>query len=668
MKQLLVVCLAWPASSGSAMWPSSLQGVKSAAYKKALEAFDGDEDRLTAAWERVQELGYEFFPVVTSPTYVAGGPVEKLTREERAWFNAAMPLAYEATQAIFGLQLHPGYNETEGWFRMSSSTRNKHAMFHWSRARGDSFAINESKAAAELGIERATARALTRPLPWLPDPCTFSNMWPCDMTQEELTKITKEFPPDDPIQLAYTKVSRATAHDAARILSNPIRVGERVVEFYRPAAWAGGEVGYRVVNMAFDEQMRRYFVALASALRAPSTGLSELFRNYLTEAAQHLEAGDFEALLNADLKQDGRYGKLYFSVFPHEGYWDDNLKFPLTLAVGIRDESSIVPAGPEFTELLNSLAKRVETECKAIGLNSYQAPLLPVKPKEEDGSMVGLWALKTAGFKRAFMRDPGGHDYPKRDYPGVVDHRNVILFDTVATWSKLANFMGHHVFGEAVEIGFEGLLRFVFLHEASHGTQIRPNSATLKADDSGGRAALAEAFGAWWGVLVEPWADTGAILGCSDAAHRGLISDADWRQCALATIGLQLVRLRPRADILETPTAAPHLTGTSVFLSLLVESGALQCDLNRSPLCQVDVSVVDKVASSFFDKLSRIGASGEVSDLQKLVNASIEAMPKDLEERLLVIRGQAPSYNLLDRGGDLTGAMTQSVIAAHAEL
>lgn len=630
-------------------------------YKTVLDAFLDDDEDVVKAWKRVQELGSDFFPVVPSPSYAAGGQAETLTKAERAWLKAAMPAACEATQAVFGLQLHPSYNEAEQFFRMGGSSADRHARFHWGRARGNAFAINESKAALELGVDKATVRLLTTPIPWLPDACTYSNMWPCDMTREEFANITKRFSEDDPIQLTYTKVSRATADDAIRIRSNPLVFEDRIVEFYRPASTAIGEfVGYRVVNMVFDEDMRPHFLALAKALRAPSGGLNEHFRAYLSDAARYLESGEFEELLKADLRQNGKYGRLYFSVFPHEGYWADNLKFPLMLAVGIRDESAIVPTGREFTEMLNNLSRHVQTQCKAAGLQDHQALMLPLKEKDEDGSMIGLWTLKTAGFMRAFKRDPGGHDYPKRDYPGVVDHRNVILFDTVATWSKLVSFMMGRVFGDSLNVTFEGLLRFVFLHEASHGVQIRTNAATLAVDDSGARLKLAEAFGEWWGVLVEPWADAGAVLGCRRAADRGLITEEDWWQCALATIGYQLVRLQPRADILDTPTTAPHLTGTSVLLSRLVVSEALKCDLDSEPVCTIapghgSVGRIDSVASALFDELTQIGASGEVAALRRLVNESIEAMPQDLEERILGLRAGAPSYNLLDRDGDLLG-------------
>lgn len=433
--------------------------------------------------------------------------------------------------------------------------------------------------------------------------------------------------------------------------------------------------------MAFDEEMRPHFLALARALRAPGAGLNKLFRDYLAEAARHLEAGDFEALLRADLAQNGQYGKLYFSVFPHEGYWADNLKFPLTLAVGIRDESSLVPTGPGFTELLNSLASRVQTVAEKTGLDDYQAPVLPLKPKEEDGSMVGLWTLMTAGFKRAFMRDPGGHDYPKREYPGVVDHRNVILFDTVETWAKLVTFMAKKFLGAAAseEVSFEGLLRFVFLHEAVHGAQIRLNSATLLKDAAGGRVALAEAFGDWWGILVEPWADAGAVLGCSSAADAGLMSDAERRQCVLAAVSLQFVRLRPRADLRESPTAAPHLTGASMFLTMLILHGGMVCDIDKVPLCSVNLdrgerNTVDSVASMLFDGLTRMAAGGRLGSFKQLVNLTLDSDTEQgmslvlVEEKLLAYRALAPSYNLLDRG-DLPAPRVQEASGpGYAEL
>eukprot|EP00929_Paragymnodinium_shiwhaense_P097188 TRINITY_DN58940_c0_g1_i1.p1 TRINITY_DN58940_c0_g1~~TRINITY_DN58940_c0_g1_i1.p1 ORF type:complete len:450 (-),score=112.71 TRINITY_DN58940_c0_g1_i1:235-1584(-) len=412
---------------------------------------------------------------------------------------------------------------------------------------------------------------------------------------------------------------------------------------------------YRVVNMAFDAEMRPHFLSLAAALRTPSDGLPDAFREYLRAAAAHLESGDFEGLLQADLAQSQAHGRLYLSVFPHEGYWADNLKFPMTFALGIKDESSIIPSGAPFDGLLDSIAGRVRSVAAAAGLPANHTP--QASEAAEANSIVGIWTLQTAGFKRAFLRDPGGHDYPKRAYPGATAHRSVILCDTVRTWSPLVQSVLGKVVGDDFSEGsFEGLFRFVAFHEAVHGKQMKPDDRTLAVGAGGTPLTLSEAFGAWWGVLVEPWADAGAMLIAAAAAKSGIIDSTTAHRFVLALVGYQLLRFRARGDILDAPTGSPHLTGSSVFLARLLQAGVLNCSAEQEPPCRLPAEAsrlreaMEAVAGALFDDLANMAARGALDDLKELVKSSVAAIPMELEQRLLDLKTSVPSYSILDRG------------------
>merc|ERR1712232_381988 len=85
--------------------------------------------------------------------------------------------------------------------------------------------------------------------------------------------------------------------------------------------------------------------------------------------------------------------------------------------------------------------------------------------------------------------------------------------------------------------------------------------------------------------------DVGALLGCHEAVLAGLVSIMEWEACAIATVALNLVRLRPRADIKASPTAAPHFTGAGILVARLLRAGVLRCDWGKSaPICALDLS------------------------------------------------------------------------------
>lgn len=597
--------------------------------------FTRDVQRVAEEIERrrlvMVEAGMRVFPIVRSGTYTHH-KTDLLNAAEREFASRVADPLYEASQAIYGHQAMPLAGETLDWVRSHSDPFSR---YHFERTRGSAFAVVDTD-------QFPNAKLYANALPWFPTSPTYNNMWPADLSEEELAFISQNYPADDPILMPYTKVLRISPEEAGR-LNAQTRDGT-------PVEWARrGRNGnwYRVVNMAFDDELRPHFLKMAMTLRenaevsVDGAGLHPQFRDYVRTAADCLESGDFIRLLQADLGQ--AEGPLFLTLFPHEGYWDDGVKYPLIFSLGVRDDDLLASAAGQGY-VVNWLGQQVERAAREAGLENYRAPAFEEKNLRQ--AAVFFWALRTGGFMRAFTRDPGGHDYPKRDYPGVEGHRNVILQDVMETWAPLVRKAAEVFFGAEVarHVTFWGMSREAFLHEAGHGAQIRQNVTV------GNGKTFSEALKDRWGVLVEPWADAGSILGHYQLFRDGKITEDQLRSVVTSGLIYNIVRLHPRAVAKSDDVAkgGPHIAGSSMYLGWLFRHGALA--QGEGSLLRFDEEKIYETTLQFFDRLTTFAARGDYDGFLAFVDETIGMLPEPLEAELIAGKKALPSYTILDRG------------------
>ncbi len=125
---------------------------------------------------------------------------------------------------IYGLQAEPGHLETLKWERQYADASSR---FHYERVRSaygapkkDVPTIKDSKRYAST-------------VPWFPKAPSYSNMWPVDLTVDELAYINKTYGDQDPIRLPWTRVTRISEGEAARIKTKPMRYNSQDVEWAR---------------------------------------------------------------------------------------------------------------------------------------------------------------------------------------------------------------------------------------------------------------------------------------------------------------------------------------------------------------------------------------------------------------------------------------------------
>ena len=270
-----------------------------------------------------------------SPSY--GAVLETLTPAKRAWFEAVKDPLTEASLDIYGGQVHPEYELNEAWM---ASEADLYSKLHFARVRETQANWLPSHLTPYGYASAADARQYDSVLPWFPDlPGMESAMWPIDMTEEEFAYLTKNYDPQHPILQPYTVVERATPEEVERI-----QVITKTNRSNEPMEWiVQGLEGrkYKVTNIAFHNRFRPHFLRVAQVLRENADieidgdRLDPSFKEYTLVMADAFENGQFEKLLSADMAQTS--GNLFFTFFPHEGYWSDNTKFPWLMEIGIRD-------------------------------------------------------------------------------------------------------------------------------------------------------------------------------------------------------------------------------------------------------------------------------------------------------------------------------------------
>lgn len=412
------------------------------------------------------KVGMEVFPVVQSATY-KDNKLSALNKGEQAWVKAVVDELYQAAQALYAIQAYADSDRTFAWMREHADPI---SLFHYERIRG------AQKMPSKPAENIPDSESYTSILPWFQDAPSFNRMWPDDFSKTELTYIHEKYDAADPIRLPYTRVYRITRAEACVIKENPKRNSKGIqVEWFRQGL---GNRWYRVVHMAFDEEMRPHFLRIASVLeknadiKVEGESLHPQFRAFTRTMAQALQEGNFMELLQKDLQLSE--GNLFMTFYPHEGYWEDGVKFPLMFELGIRDEGLLASAR-KMKDTIGWLGKQVEAVAKQSGLTSYQAPQVDLSNLSRD--IVFFWALRTGAFMRAFIRDPGGHDYPKVTCPGTDNHRVAMVLDTLKSWGPLANAAAKLYFGDEVarHVDFEGVSGFAMMHEVGHGAQIKQN-------------------------------------------------------------------------------------------------------------------------------------------------------------------------------------------------
>lgn len=590
---------------------------------------------------RVVEAAQEQLRIVPSAT-IGDGRMNMANPAEREWLRRTADGLQEESLDIHGRQSNFHYSRLERW--MAEGVNDHYSIYHFQRMRG----VQPPNLEGSLRVEYQNLIPYANLFPWLPGAPAFNAMLPRSFSESEKAYVLNNYSKDDPIRLPWTVVERASEAEVQRIRVHREYDGNAaaLTLVWRRAhgqavVWmVKGEGGwwYKVTNMAFHPDFRPHFLRMARGLRhnaflrVEGQTLHPQFRRFTVTMAECLERGDMLRLLRADLDQTE--GNLFLTFFPHEGYWPDGIKFPWMLEMGIRQRRVGMP--PEEARVFQELEDLAGQVASQSGL-PYQTRQIDVSEIEK--SAVLFWGYRNGGFMRAYYREPAGHDYPKREYPGINLHRNVVILDTILSAVSPTNQILREILGpRAVEIDHADLIDFVEWHEGTHGTGSRPDTPTQSS------RRMSEVYGNFWGALVEPLADAGSVVALGRRHARGVISDEQLRSRIQGILGQQFRRYlsKAAASDLETmgnPDAA-HLIGSVMMIGWLLRERVIQIQPDRRTVLFNEREFVPSV-TRFHAELTRFSLRDDLPGFQVFVQGLTAEIPNDFDQRCAALKSAA---------------------------
>ncbi len=414
-------------------------------------------------------------------------------------------------------------------------------------------------------------------IPWFPQRPWTSAMLPDDFTAEETAYLKTRYRPEHPVHFPYTVLERMSPEEAS---PTPVTKSDGIEKEWHVPGLDGR--WYRVTHMRFHERYARFFDPMADLLEnnaditVAGTALDPGFRDHTLSVAKALRSGDFLKLLEDDLNQP--LGNIFLTIFPHESEWEDRIKNPWELVVGVRDH--------QITQRLQTNAIRVHQQLQAwtreiaeeFGVSSPIGE--PTEPKNVMKMVEVVWAYRTGGYFRSVLDgDVGGHDYPKWKNPRFQGLRKaVILADSEYVRIPVRQGLARNLFGEEMAGLFDFLVRLenTAWHEIAHDFN-RPDTIVA------GGVTLGTAFGSSLDAFAEPQSD--AAIGAAQAvlldAH--VITEKDSEKSFFNFL-LRALQMANKSNFLKQLDKGArdftnnHAFGLTVIVGWLFQNGVLSLE------------------------------------------------------------------------------------------
>lgn len=610
-------------------WQKYVAG--SGSQNGALQLFQIDLCNVLAVVEQkrreVVKDGYAQWLIVPNLTHARH---DRLNPAERAWLaSVKQELSFHAN-AIYARQANYNYEALNTWMTGYGDFFSRRQFSRLMTPTIDLAKDGKSKEQIQFAETYGNA------FPWYPNNPAFNAMFPQDFSADELAYINKNFHEFDLIRMPYSVIERTTASEAVAFTAQKNKLGQIVAAIVH----GPDDNLYKVTNMAFHPTYRPHFLAMAEVLRRNASltirtgnkisALQPQFKQYTLAMASAFEQGDFVGLLQADLAQTD--GLLYLSIFPHEGYWPDNVKYPLMLQLGIREMG-----GEEDAALLSKITEYLEERSAKVlePINGYKARTFSAAEALKSGALL-VWHENTAGLAGAVPNiEVGGNDYPKRPYPGITDqHRSIVWLDSIIGMVPLYHRYGQKFlspdFMGMMSTDGSGDISKVLGHEATHGVGMRPQSLTAS-----GRS-FSDVQGEAWGLLVEPLADWGSIAGWGEMYKRGHISRQKLSHIVHSQVFKLFRTVKDKASITSEKAfqSTGHAVGDMAQFGAYTSGGAIHMTPGTH-MFTVDVDKMVDIATAEFDRTTAFSGQDDVKGYHAYLRESVNKVPDDILAYLL---------------------------------
>ncbi len=614
---------------------AAIQLDRSFTIPEAIQAFRAAEETVETRRQAMVQAAAAQMVLRDPPT---DARLKDLNPAERAWLEKTSDALAQIADDICAAQTTPWSQEIEAWVETHGTALDK---WHYRRIRTPELPLlleRNCPTSFENSENYASSVSCFPPTP------SYNAMLPADFSKEELAHL-ETFPPEHPVRLPYTVVERASDADVAALTAGPLKEGGREIRWL--VTGLDGRQ-YSVTHILFHPRYVAYFRAFAdiledhAQLQVGDSSLDPTFRDYLLEMATCLRNGDMERMLNADLNQTK--GDLYLSFFPHESYWADNMKFPWSFAVGLRDHQAI----NALRHKAYAFAALEEKACTIAARVGAPPPTSSIATDEIEKSVQVVWFHRNGGYLRTCAGgEVLGHDYPKVVYPGVAGHRAVIIADPVFADEDILQGLAAEFLPpeDAAQVNATAVLENIVWHEGSHGVSgNKPDTVVV-----GGAGTFGVVYGKQWGNVVEPQSDTAVPV-----AHEVLFSNQDTTEAEMnASLRSQFVRLLrkfvPKEKVLSEKFDAPHSFGATISLGWLYLQGNI-VELGDDGLFQVDWERFAQSQKDLWDKLTEFGFQNSSEAFREFCRQCVAAIPDPIQKRILEGLARKNHRFLLNRG------------------
>ncbi len=591
---------------------------------------------------QANELAWKAKVFVDSPTFERMKTVHKLNKAEIAFLKAIAPILSKETDIIFGKQYSHSFETYHAYLKEHGETFSLRNFWLTMTAASPKVPANKIPENFKDINDYASS------VPGFPKAVDeFSASWPKNFTESEKAYLSKTYTdPQHPANLPYTSMVRYKGVEPKKDTT--------VVETNsggQPIKWiikGEGNNLYLVQNISFDPRLQSHFLNIANGLRKyagihiDGETLDPKFASYIMDAASFIEKGDWAGLLKADIYQTG--GNLYFTFFPHEGYMDQ-VRFPVIYELGIRnpDVSKLVATSPIA---MNHLEQMVADRYIKMGLKTYNPRTFG--ETNSPNEMLTIDIYSAGGFLKPWG-GIGGHDYPKKSFPGLEnEHVTVAWHDTYQI--RMPTFKT--VYDKLVEnkrpkIGIPYILAMTAWHEGTHGVGLRGDDKTLSGKN------LDESFGKFWGAWAEPFADAGGVVANAFLLEKGHITQEYFDNALLALLMYQTKFYLPK-ETYKTDDGIfknPHQVGVSIEIGYLVDKGVIRFNPETGKV-QVAWKKMGPAYKELFEYLTDLSAKGDKQELIAFTRKYIDAIPDNLEKAMIASRPMVYKKHTVYAGQD----------------
>lgn len=322
-------------------------------------------------------------------------------------------------------------------------------------------------------------------------------------------------------------------------------------------------------------------------------------------------------------------GSLRVHIGPSESYWDDNIKFPYLLSVGVRDRS--------LQELLSRQRDSYQAlENSLTDVAGYRPRTLSLR----GGFADPVEQVVTGGFLQSFpFREPGGLNFPNAGSYATGGSNRFIFLEVIDFWATQIQQTLPKIVDEELQ-GWDAIAsirRLAVLHESGHLIGPARDHVTPAGDRMG------VAFGASWGDAEEPKADLAAIADARQRYRSGQLSPEEMHAAVLAFVGMMFsTRYRGKAAFLAGKAPA-HYYGHVIEAGCLFNTGAMRLvDTPNGRRVHIDDEALLESTHALWKKIIGFQAAGDAAGFKAMGEELARAIPDEADRMVLAANEGTP--------------------------